>query len=68
MNNQYGHMALKIGIECHNLEKEKFGVGQTLLQLLKSISEDEKAREKFRFVLYFNKKIPQDPILDDPIF
>lgn len=61
-------MALKIGIECHNLEKEKFGVGQTLLQLLKSISEDDKAKEKFRFVLYFNKKIPQDPILDDPIF
>lgn len=58
----------RIGIECHNLEKEKFGVGQTLFQLLKSIAEDENAKEKFRFVLYFNKKIPQDPILDNPIF
>lgn len=59
---------IKIGIECHNLEKEKFGVGQTLLQLLKSVSKNNEAQNNFRFVLYFNKKIPQDPILDNPIF
>lgn len=62
---------MKIGIECHNLEKEKFGVGQTLLQLLKSISENEEmtnSPQQIRFILYFNKKIPQDPVLDNPLF
>lgn len=61
-------MIKKIGIECHNLEKEKFGVGQTLLQFLKTVSEDTEAQKNFRFVLYFNKKISQDPILNNPIF
>ena len=62
---------LKIGIECHSLEKEKFGVGQTLLQFLKSVSENAEMTNppwQIRFVLYFNKRIPQDPILDSPLF
>ena len=57
---------LKIGIECHNLEGERFGVGQTLIQLLESLAknsarfdlmtpevEPQEAKNKFRFVLYF---------------
>lgn len=67
------HKMLKIGIECHNLEGERFGVGQTLIQLLESISarfnlEPQKAKNEFRFVLYFKKMIPDDPVLNNPIF
>lgn len=72
---------LKIGIECHNLEGERFGVGQTLIQLLESLAknsagfnlkdhdvEPQEAKNKFRFVLYFKKQIPADAVLNDPIF
>lgn len=59
---------IKIGIECHNLEGERFGVGQTLIQLLESLAKDDRAKNEFRFVLYFKKEIPQDAILNSPIF
>ena len=72
---------LKIGIECHNLEGERFGVGQTLIQLLESLAknsarfdlmtpevEPQEAKNKFRFVLYFKKEIPKDAVLNNKIF
>lgn len=59
---------IKIGIECHNLEGERFGVGQTLIQLLKSLAKNDKAKNEFHFVLYFKKRIPDDPVLNSPIF
>lgn len=61
---------LKIGIECHNLEGERFGVGQTLIQLLKSLSENIEANppQRIRFVLYFKKEIPKDAVLNNKNF
>lgn len=52
------------------MEGERFGVGQTLIQLLKSLAENEDANppRRTRFVLYFNRQIPDDRILDNPIF
>lgn len=60
-------MIKRIGIECQNLEGERFGVGQTLIQLLKSLPENSESRN-YRFILYFNQQIPDDPILNNPIF
>lgn len=61
-------MIKRIGIECHNLEGKRFGVGQTLIQLLRSLAENKEITGNFHFILYFNKQIPHDPILDNPIF
>ncbi len=58
----------RIGIECHNLENSRFGVGQTLAQLLEEISQAPGIAEKFEFYLYFKKEIPKDKILKSPIF
>lgn len=68
INKLAAKIMLKIGIECHNLEGERFGVGQTLIQLLESLAKNDKAKNEFRFVLYFKKRIPDDPVLNSPIF
>lgn len=60
-------MTKRIGIECQNLEGERFGVGQTLIQLLKSLSDNSESKN-YRFILYFNQQIPDDPVLNNPIF
>lgn len=63
--------AKRIGIECHNLEGKRFGVGQTLIQLLQSLAENKEVAsspQRIHFILYFNKQIPNDPILSNPIF
>lgn len=61
-------MIKKIGIECHNLEGPRFGVGQTLIQLLEAISQTSGIAEKFEFHLYFKKEIPKDEILKSRVF
>lgn len=61
-------MIKKIGIECHNLEGSRFGVGQTLIQLLEAISETPNIEKKFEFHLYFKKEIPFDEVLKSPVF
>jgi glycosyltransferase involved in cell wall biosynthesis len=58
----------RIGIECHNLEGARFGVGQTLIQLLEALSELPNIAERFEFYLYFKKEIPADKVLESPIF
>jgi len=58
----------RIGIECHNLEGNRFGVGQTLMQLLEEISRSPRLAENFEFYLYFKKEIPPDKTLESPIF
>lgn len=68
MNARYEIMIKKIGIECHNLEGPRFGVGQTLIQLLEALSQTPNISEKFEFHLYFKKEIPSDKILKSPIF
>ncbi|MEK7123533.1 MAG: glycosyltransferase family 1 protein [Patescibacteria group bacterium] len=59
---------LKIGIECESLEGKRFGVGQTLIQLLEAISKLPGIENEFRFYLYFKKEIPKDAILEDSVF
>lgn len=61
-------MIKKIGIECHNLEGARFGVGQTLIQLLEALSRIPHIEEKYEFHLYFKKEIPPDEALSSPIF
>ncbi len=56
-----------IGIDCHNLEKERTGVGRYLINLLKQWSRIE-PKENIKFILYFYKKIPDDEFLNGPIF
>lgn len=58
----------RVGIECENLEGKRFGVGQTLIQLLEAISKLPGIENEFRFYLYFKKEIPKDAILENPIF
>lgn len=58
----------RIGIECHNLEGPRFGVGQTLIQMLEALSQTPGIAQKFEFYLYFKKEIPSDKILESPIF
>jgi len=61
-------MIKKIGIECHNLEGPRFGIGQTLIQLLEALSQTPGIAEKFKFYLYFKKEIPSDKILTSAVF
>lgn len=62
---------LNIGMECHNLENRRWGIGRHLSKILEEITRlantSELARE-FRFYLYFKGQIPPDPWLSHPIF
>ena len=44
----------KIGIECENLEGERFGVGHTMAQLLNEITQTPGVQKKYKFVLIDN--------------
>lgn len=50
---------LKIGIDGHNLEKARYGVGQYIYSVLKAASDIPFAQKNFQITLYFHKKIPQ---------
>ncbi len=58
----------RIGIECEQLEGERFGVGRTLAQLLEELTRIPTIEKRFRFVLYFKSQIPEDAFLAHPIF
>ncbi|MDP3794377.1 MAG: glycosyltransferase family 1 protein [bacterium] len=59
---------IRVGIECEQLEGRRFGVGHTLAQLLKTLSELSLDEREWRFALYFKKEVPDDPFLKRPIF
>ncbi|MDP3731035.1 MAG: glycosyltransferase family 1 protein [bacterium] len=59
---------LRIGIECHALETNRWGVGHHLAKLLEEISIKSELANEFRFYLYFKSHIPNDPYLNNPIF
>ncbi len=59
---------IRIGIECEQLEGERFGVGHTLAQLLSAIIEIPGIEKRFCFVLYFKASIPSDAFLHHPLF
>lgn len=58
----------RIGIECEQLEGERFGVGRTLAQLLNELTKIPDVEKKYRFVLYFKSSIPTDSFLHNAIF
>ena len=59
---------IRIGIECEQLEGERFGVGHTLAQLLSAVTHVPDVEKKFQFVLYFKTSIPSDAFLNHPLF
>lgn len=59
---------INIGIECHALETNRWGIGHHLSKLLKEISKKSELANEFRFYLYFKGRIPNDSYLNNPIF
>ena len=65
---------MTIGIDAHNLEGRRTGVGRVLINLLKEWSKfdlpEDLPRNKagLKFILYFKKEIPDDLNLSDSIF
>jgi len=57
-----------IGIECHAMETNRWGVGHHLAKLLEEISKKSEPVSEFRFYLYFKGRIPNDQFLNNPIF
>lgn len=59
---------MKIGIESHTIEKEeKLGAGGNYLSSLLNYWQ-YLTPEKYQFFLYFKDEIPQDEILNAPVF
>ena len=59
---------LRVGIECEQLEGNRFGVGHALAQLLETITQIPEIEKQFRLVLHFKKEIPRDNFLSHPVF
>jgi len=59
---------IRIGVECEQLEGERFGVGHTLAQLLDAAMQVQNIEKEYRFVLYFKAEIPNDAFLEHPLF
>lgn len=59
---------MRVGIECHNLENQRWGIGRNLEKLLTTISENPELTKRIEFFLYFRSFIPNDDFLKNPIF
>ena len=51
---------MTIGVDCHNLEGNRTGVGRYLLNLLSQWSKLDLAPLEVSFILYFKESIPED--------
>ncbi len=51
---------MKIGVDCHNLEGTRTGVGRYLFNLLSQWSKFDLAPFGVNFILYFKQNIPED--------
>lgn len=61
----------RIGIECHNLENRRWGIGRHLSKVLEEIAklaDKSELANEFRFYLYFKGHIPDDAYLNHSIF
>jgi glycosyltransferase involved in cell wall biosynthesis len=58
---------MTIGIDAHNLEGQRTGVGRYLINLLQQWDKFDLPQD-LKFVLYFKKEIPDDLELSDSIF
>ena len=59
---------IRIGIEAHNLEGHRAGVGRYLENLLMEWGDAPDIAEKVQFILYFKKEVPRDSFLSSPMF
>lgn len=59
---------LHIGIDGHNLEAERTGVGRYLENLLKEFAKMPELKNQVRFTIYFKDKVPEDDFLKDSLF
>jgi len=59
---------ITIGIDAHNLENERTGVGRYLENLLRCFANDKQLQKKVHFRLYFKGKVPRDDFLRAPLF
>lgn len=59
---------IHIGVDAHNLEGNRTGVGRYLENLLREFTEIPDIEKKVRFTLYFKKDIPSDDFLKNPIY
>lgn len=59
---------ITIGIDAHNLENERTGVGRYLENVLRCYASDKQLQKDVHFVLYFKEKPPRDDFLRSPIF
>ncbi|MEX0870125.1 MAG: glycosyltransferase family 1 protein [Candidatus Spechtbacterales bacterium] len=59
---------IHIGVDAHNLEGNRTGVGRYLENVLREISKEPDVHKKVRFTLYFKGEIPKDNFLQDPLF
>lgn len=59
---------IRIGIDAHNLEGDRAGVGRYLENLLMEWGKMPEVKEQVEFVLYFRGDIPADSFLDNPSF
>lgn len=58
---------MRIGIECHNLEKEGWGTRQGVLNIIKAIHTGSFDNRGIEFYLYFNTKLPDLNLLKHPM-
>jgi len=61
-------LMITIGIDAHNLESERTGVGRYIENLLHCYASDKQLQERVHFILYFKGKPPRDDFLRSPIF
>ena len=59
---------IQIGIDCHNLETERTGVGRYLENLLREWAGDSELPNRLHIFLYFKGAVPQDEFLKSPLF
>jgi glycosyltransferase involved in cell wall biosynthesis len=58
----------RIGIECESIEDDSYGVARLITKLLEQLAARPELSRTHRFVLYFNKRIPDLPFLNSPLF
>ena len=58
---------MRIGIDAHNLEGQRTGVGRYLISLLNEWNKFDLS-ESLKFILYFKDQIPEDLNLSDEFF
>ncbi len=59
---------IRVGIECEQLEQNRFGIGHTLAQFFESLTKIPDIEKELKLVLYFKATMPTDAFLTHPLF